>query len=175
MKKLYKKGASIFDLIFSLGEITFLIMVIIGAYYLYNNVKDTQIFTDPSTSLNASTELRTNLGNTIPTFDYVPVAIFFSFVLGSISLAFFLQGNAMYYPINLLVAFTGWLLSIPISNFFETLQSDPVINGITSNLPITTFFTNKLPYLFFFWMMLFSIFLYFIKKSETEGSESGLE
>ena len=165
-----KKG-SLFDIIEGMTQFFIsLILVLIGGLLIV------VVFNSGIFSSGASQEIIATANyEALPKFDFIPVMIFFGFILGTIALAFFLRTSPLFFPINLLFLILVFILSIPIHNAWEAFRNSATgeILTVLNTFTLSNFLMSNLPTIIFIYGIIFLLVLFFVKPTE-EVTDSGI-
>lgn len=132
--------ASLDNFFVMVGMFMLAIVFVVGMI-MWTNINVDAIFDQNPTTRN----IRANTGAFYDSLDSVYVVAFFVMHLGVIILAFALRSHPTIYVASFVLIILLAVFSVPISNAYETFESDSVISSSASQLPMVSFLMGKLP------------------------------
>lgn len=129
------------DNIFVMVEVFMIAIVLVVGVLMWDNINVDSIFDHSDTTRH----IRANTGSFYSSLDTVYVIAFFVLHLGVLILAFALRSHPIIYVASFILVILLAVISVPLSNAYETFESEGVILSSSAQLPMTSFLMGRLP------------------------------
>jgi hypothetical protein len=136
------KGTAQNIFLFVIGGFIFATLALVGWYVVNSQVMpqlQPLIGTDPVVN-----ETLNTYSESLDSLDYAMFAIFFGFMAGAIVAALLVRTHPIFFFIYLLLIVMAIVISVPLSNNWQTMETQL---SMTGNLSITSFIMGNLPIL----------------------------
>lgn len=102
----------------------------------------------------------------VNTFDGVILFVWVALHLGVLITSYLLRTHPVMYILGIFICALVVMVSVPLSNAYEEMQTNTHLSGAISNLPFTSFIISHLPTFELIWTFITLIVLYGSANSE---------
>lgn len=141
------------------------------ATFLYNQVKDTELFPGNETTNPHSTQVKASIQQTVDLFPYMFVMVLVSIFVTLLVSAYFIPSSPIFLIAGIIIIFVGVIVAVQMANAWETVYDDPSFADMKDDQEVLDIIMDMLPLITFVAGSLFLMVLYG-KKGQTGGYEA---
>lgn len=140
LRRLHKKAASLDNFYIMIQIFAFGIFILV-MFKLWGIVSGMSLFTDTT----QGTQVKNSAQVVFDNLDFFCLMVFFALHLGILILAYFLRTHPVVMVASILLVIILVIISVPLSNTWETLHGDITLGTYVGNIPKFDFIMLHLP------------------------------
>lgn len=141
------------------------VLIVIGfsvffAAFLWEEIKDTDVFPSDPEKYNTSTEIKSSINQTVDLFPYMFVMVLISLIISLLISAYFIPSSPIFLIAGIIIIFVAVIVSVQMANAWETIYEDPTFSSLSSDYEVINLIMDMLPLITFMSGALFLMVLY---------------